>query len=63
MAESCAIVFHVVEIRLRKGQKMSFFAIVSYSIICVVLGYMIGRSDGKQEGYIDGRSEVYKELR
>jgi len=42
---------------------MSFFTVVGYSILCVVLGYMIGRSDGKQEGYLDGRAEVYKEQR
>lgn len=42
---------------------MSFFAVISYSVLMVLLGYMIGRSDGKQEGYIDGRSDVYKEMR
>jgi hypothetical protein len=42
---------------------MSFFAIMSYTIIVAVLGYMIGRSDGQQEGYIDGRADVFKEQR
>jgi hypothetical protein len=42
---------------------MSFFAIVAYTIVVAALGYMLGRSDGQQEGYLDGRSEVFKELR
>ena len=42
---------------------MSFFTVVGYSILCVVLGYMIGRSDGKQEGYIEGAAEQYKAKR
>jgi hypothetical protein len=42
---------------------MSFFAIVAYTVLCAALGYMLGRSDGQQEGYLDGRAEVYKEQR
>jgi hypothetical protein len=39
---------------------MSFFAIAAYTVVCAVLGYMLGRSDGKQEGYITGAAEQYK---
>lgn len=42
---------------------MSFFAIVSYTVIVAALGYMLGRSDGQQEGYLDGRADVFKEQR
>jgi len=42
---------------------MSFFAIVAYTVVVAVLGYMLGRSDGQDEGYLDGRSDVYKEMR
>lgn len=39
---------------------MSFFTVIAYSVLMVVLGYMIGRTDGKQEGYIEGAAEQYK---
>jgi hypothetical protein len=39
---------------------MNFFTVVGYSVLMVVLGYMIGRSDGKQEGYIEGSADMYK---
>lgn len=39
---------------------MSFFAVISYSVLMVVLGYMIGRSDGKQEGYVQGIADEYR---
>jgi len=42
---------------------MSFFAIVAYTVLVAVLGYMLGRSDGQDEGYLEGRSDVYKEMR
>jgi hypothetical protein len=42
---------------------MSFFAIVAYTVVVVALGYMLGRSDGQDEGYLDGRSDVFKEMR
>jgi len=42
---------------------MSFFGIVAYTVVVAVLGYMLGRSDGQDEGYLDGRSDVYKEMR
>jgi len=42
---------------------MSFFAIVAYTVVIAALGYMLGRSDGQDEGYLDGRADVYKELR
>ncbi len=39
---------------------MSFFTVIAYSLLMVVLGYMIGRSDGKQEGYLDGVADEYR---
>jgi hypothetical protein len=29
----------------------------------VTLGYMIGNDSGKKDGYLDGRSEMYREQR
>lgn len=42
---------------------MSMFAIFAYTVLIAVLGYMLGRSDGQDEGYIQGRSDVFKEQR
>ena len=39
---------------------MSFFTVIAYSLLMVVLGYMIGHSDGKQEGYLDGVADEYR---
>jgi hypothetical protein len=39
---------------------MSFFTVIAYSLLMVVLGYMIGNNTGKQEGYIEGAAEQYK---
>jgi hypothetical protein len=39
---------------------MSLFTIFAYTALVAVLGYMLGRSDGKQEGYITGSAEQYK---
>jgi hypothetical protein len=39
---------------------MNFFTVISYSVLMLVLGYMLGRSDGRQEGYLDGVAAEYK---
>ena len=42
---------------------MTLFSIFLYSVAMVTLGYMIGNDSGKQDGYLDGRAEAYKEQR
>lgn len=39
---------------------MSFEFILFMGVIFTVLGYMIGRSDGKEEGNLEARAEFYK---
>ena len=37
---------------------MSFFAVIMYSVVMVVLGYMIGHDTGYEEGNLDARAEL-----
>lgn len=39
---------------------MSFELIMFMCTLFTVLGYMLGRSDGKEEGNLEARSEFYK---
>jgi hypothetical protein len=39
---------------------MSFELIMFTCTLFTVLGYMLGRSDGKEEGNLEARAEFYK---
>jgi len=48
-------------VKVTKGKgKMSFFLFFTYSVSILLLGYMLGRSDGKQEGYLQGVADEYR---
>jgi hypothetical protein len=38
---------------------MNFFIIFVWTALSAVLGYMIGHTTGKEEGYLDGLADEY----